>query len=142
VRCGKCPLSTAKELFSAVHALLKVTNLKRFDNQSRVAHCGKYMLSTAKKRFQLIWRAVESYYFPQLRSILYKAVRCGKCILSAANRGFQRGRALVKMASEHLAEAFSTGHCCTKRNHVCSYTFQIISLVPYQTLFTKDRLEF
>jgi hypothetical protein len=91
VHYGKCPLSTAKELFSSVHALLKVTNLKRFENQSRVVRCGKYMLSTAKERFQLIWRAVESYYFPQLRSIFYKAVRCGKCILSAANRGLQRG---------------------------------------------------
>ena len=91
LRCGKCPLSTVKELFSSVDALLKVTNLKRFDNQSQVVRCRKYTLSTAKKRFQLICRAIESNYFPQLRSIFYKAVRCGKCILSAANRGLQRG---------------------------------------------------
>jgi hypothetical protein len=55
-----------------------------------VARCGKYILSTAKEHFQLIWRAVESNYFPQLRSVFYKAVRCGKCILSAANRGFPK----------------------------------------------------
>jgi hypothetical protein len=97
-------------------ALLKVVNLKRSDNQSSwVARCGKYMLSTATKRLFTKWRAVESNYFPQLRSVFYKAVRCGKCILSAANRGFQKGRALVKVASEHLAEAFSTGRCCTMR---------------------------
>jgi hypothetical protein len=74
VHCGKHPLSTVKELFSSVDALLKVTNLKRFENQSRVVRCGKYTLSTAKKRFQLICRTVESNYFPQLRSIFYK--RC------------------------------------------------------------------
>jgi hypothetical protein len=33
VRCGKCPLSTAKEIVSPVGALLKVSNLKRFLNQ-------------------------------------------------------------------------------------------------------------
>jgi hypothetical protein len=60
------------------------------------------MLSTAKERFQSIWRAVESNYFLQLRSVFYKAVRCGKCILSAANRGFRRGRALVKVASKQI----------------------------------------
>jgi hypothetical protein len=77
VRCGKCRLSAAKERFSLVGALLKVVNFKRSDNQSsRVARCGKYMLSTATKRFFIMWRAVESNYFPQLRSVFYKAVRC------------------------------------------------------------------
>jgi hypothetical protein len=136
VRCGKCPLSTAKELFSSVDALLKVTNLKRFDNQSWVARCGKYMLSTAKERFQLIWRAVESYYFPQLRSILYKAVRCGKCILSAANRGFQRGRALVKVKHyQHLTEA------CTPRlatsNQIFGSISDIVHKGPFRVLNCK-----
>jgi hypothetical protein len=89
------------------------------------------MLSTAKERSQLIWRAVESNYFPQLRGVFYKTVRCGKCILSAANRGFQRGRARVKVASKQLTEAVLPG-----------WQHQIKSLVPYQTLFTKDCLEF
>jgi hypothetical protein len=77
VRCGKCPLSTAKELFSLVDALLKVASFKRSDNQgSRVACCGKYTLSTAKEQFQLIWCAVESAYFLQLRSVFKLMVRC------------------------------------------------------------------
>jgi hypothetical protein len=119
VRCGKCPLSTNKELFSSVDALLKVTTLKGLTISSRVVHCGKYMLSTAKEWFQLVWCVVESNYFPQLSSVFYKMVRCGKCILSAANRGFQRSCALVKVASKHLAEEFSTGRCCTMReSHV------------------------
>jgi hypothetical protein len=33
MRCGKCPLSAAKEIVSSVGALLKVSNLKRFLNQ-------------------------------------------------------------------------------------------------------------
>jgi hypothetical protein len=97
-------------------ALLKVVNLKRSDNQSSwVARCGKYMLSTAAKRSSTKWCAVESNYFPQLRSVFYKTVRCGKYIISAPNRVFQKGRVLVKVASERLAEDFSTGHCCTMR---------------------------
>jgi hypothetical protein len=50
VRCGKCSLSTAKEIVSSVGALLKVSNLKRFFKISfRVARYQRYMLSTAKE---------------------------------------------------------------------------------------------
>jgi hypothetical protein len=50
VRCGKCPLSTAKEIVSSVGALLKVSNLKRFlKSVLGVARCQRYMLSTAKE---------------------------------------------------------------------------------------------
>ena len=50
MRCGKCPLSTAKEIVSSVGALLKVSNLKRFFKiNSQVARCQRYMLSTAKE---------------------------------------------------------------------------------------------
>jgi hypothetical protein len=73
VRCGKCPLSTAKEIVSSVGALLKVSNLKRF------------------LKSVLGWRAVKDTCFQQLRRVFYKVARCGKCILSAANRGLQRG---------------------------------------------------
>jgi hypothetical protein len=73
VHCGKCPLSTAKETVSPVGALLKVSNLKRF------------------LKSVLGWRVVKDTCFKQLRRVFYKVVRCGKCILSAANRGLQRG---------------------------------------------------
>jgi hypothetical protein len=49
VRCGKCPLSAAKEIVSSVGALLKVSNLKRFLNQFSSGALSRYMLSTAKE---------------------------------------------------------------------------------------------
>jgi hypothetical protein len=49
VRCGKCPLSTAKEIISPVGALLKVSNLKRFLNQFSSGALSKIHAFTAKE---------------------------------------------------------------------------------------------
>jgi hypothetical protein len=87
------------------------------------------MLSTAKERFQLVWHAVESNYFPQLRSVFCKTVRCGKCILSAANRGFSKG----SRTGESGKQTVNRG--CTPRLATSNQIFGSISDIVHKGSF-------